>query len=111
MRTQSLIDDFVNARPYQTVGRNNQPSHSVVANEQTDDFRSVVTQSRLAAGQPQIRNWRHRARDLFDLRKGHVAGTIQLFVIETSATETVAARSDEQNYCAETLFTFRRTKK
>src|SRR6266699_2948575 len=107
MRTQRAIHNVVDSRLYQTIRRNDQAAHSVVLYEQINDFGNVVTQSGLAAGKPEIGNWRHRARDFFNLRKGQVARLVKFFVIKAGLAKRIAARSDKQDHCAETLFTLR----
>ncbi|HKP83562.1 MAG TPA: hypothetical protein VJT69_16135, partial [Pyrinomonadaceae bacterium] len=47
--------------------------------------------------------------DFLDLREGQVAGLVQFGVVEARLTESVAARRDEQNHRAESLFAFRRS--
>ena len=76
MRAKRAIHDLVNAGLHQSIGRNDQPPHTVVAHERVDDFRGIMPQGRLAAGQPKISDGWHRPRDLFDLRESHVAGAI-----------------------------------
>src|SRR5207244_12849002 len=99
---------YDNVTHTETVVGNYQPVSAVVTNPHVDDFGHIVTQRGFATREPKVSNLRHRARKLLNLRKRHVAGAIQLFVIETGLAERIAARGDKQNDCAETLFAFRR---
>ena len=63
-----------------------------------------MPERRLATGEPQVSNRRHRARDLCDLRAGHVARMIELFMIKAGATERVAARGHKQDQRPEAPF-------
>src|SRR5438132_9293231 len=42
--------------------------------------------------------------NLLNLREGHIAGTIQLFMIKAGLAKRIAARGHKQDYGAEPLF-------
>ena len=109
MWTEGVVDNFIDPRLHESVGRNDEAPHSIIANKTIDDLRNVMTQRWLAAGQPQVSYWRHGAGDLLDLLERHVAWSIQLFMIEARAANRVAARSDEQNHRTKALFAFSRS--
>src|SRR5688572_4578025 len=108
---ESSIDDVKHTRLNKTVRGNDDAVDAIVCDKHVDDLRNIAAQSRLAAGEPEVRDWRHRARDFLDLRKRHVAGVVQLSVIKAGLAKRVAARSDEKNHCAETSLTRRGAQK
>ncbi len=99
-----MIYDFKGARLDERVGRNDDTAHLIIFDERINDFRQVAAQHRLAAGKPEVCDGWHRLRDLLDLIEGHVAGLIQFCVVKAGLAESIAARSDEENQRAETLF-------
>src|SRR4028119_626602 len=70
----------------------------------------VAAQRRFAAGEPEVCDGRHRARNSFDLRKRHVARLVGFVPVKTGRAPGVAARGDEQDQRAETPFAFSRAK-
>ena len=74
---------------------------------------SVTSRRRVGSPprEPKVSYGRHRARDVLDLREGHVAGLVELFMIETGLTKRITARSDKQNHSAEPLLTIRGAEK
>lgn len=103
MRGQGSVNNFIDAGFDQTVGGNDDAVDAIIPYKHIDDFRDVAAQRGFAAGEPEVGNPGHRARDFFDLLEGQIPRLIQLFVIETRLTKRVAARSDKKNDGAQTL--------
>ena len=91
MGSEGPVNNFINPGLDQSVGRNDDAIDTVLINKHLDDFRHIAAQSGFPAGEPEVGNCGHRARDLFDLLESQVARLVQLFMIETRFAKRVAA--------------------
>jgi hypothetical protein len=104
MGSEGPVNNFINPSLDQSVGRNDYAIDTVLLYKRIDDFRHIAAQRGFTAGQPEVGNRGHGARNLFDLLKSQVTRLIQLFMIETRFAKRVAARSNEQDDCPKVLF-------
>ena len=98
-----MFNDFEGSRLDERVGRNDDSIDPVIFNERVNDLRQIAPEHRLAAREPEVCDGRHGLRNLLDLLEGHIARTIQLFMIKAGLAEGVAARGDEKNQRAKAL--------
>ena len=94
---QAVLGHFVNPMWFQSIRRKVDVADAVLSNEEIDNLGKFLSQRRLTAAEPKVRERRRVLGELYDFVPRQIALLVQFIPVEAAVAGGVAVGGDEKD--------------